>query len=127
MEMKFYKCAICGQIVAIVEETGVPLVCCGEDMEELEPNVVDAAHEKHLPVIKVDGDRVTVSVGSELHPMLKEHFIGWIALQTSCGNQRRELKPGAEPKACFRLCEGEEALAAYAYCNLHGLWKAEMA
>ena len=127
MEMKFYQCAICGQIVAIVEGTGVPLVCCGEEMEELIPGSVDASHEKHVPVIKVNGDTVTVSVGSAPHPMTKEHSIQWVSLQTKCGNQRKALRPDAEPKVCFRICEGDEVKAAFAYCNLHGLWKAEMA
>lgn len=125
MEMKFYQCSVCGQIVAIVKETGVPLVCCGEDMEEMIPGSVDASREKHVPVIEVDGDKVTVTVGSAPHPMTKEHSIEWIALETMCGNQRKVLKPGEEPKACFRLCKGDTVLNAYAYCSLHGLWKAE--
>lgn len=124
MEMKFYQCSICGQIVAIVEETGAALVCCGEDMTEIIPGSVDAAHEKHVPVIAVDGNHVTVTVGSVPHPMTGAHYIEWIALETKCGNQRKQLKPGSEPKACFCLCEGDEVVAAYAYCNLHGLWKA---
>lgn len=123
MEMKFYQCSICGQIVGIVKETGVPLVCCGEDMEEMIPGSVDAAHEKHVPVIAVDGNHVTVTVGSVPHPMTGAHYIEWIALKTKCGNQRKALKPGSEPKTCFCLCEGDEVVAAYAYCNLHGLWK----
>ena len=127
MKMKFYRCAVCGQIVAIVEETGVPLICCGEEMEELIPGSVDASHEKHVPVIEVSCDTVTVTVGSALHPMTKEHSIQWVSLQTKCGNQRKALKPGMDPKVCFRICEGDEVKAAFAYCNLHGLWKAEMA
>ena len=124
MEMKFFKCRICGQIAAVVEDTGVPLVCCGEEMEEMIPGSVDASKEKHVPVIEVNGDHVTVSIGSNPHPMTDGHHIAWIALQTKHGNQRRELKPGDEPKTCFRICEGDEVYAAYAYCNLHGLWKA---
>ena len=127
MEMKFYQCAICGQIVAIVEGTGVPLVCCGQEMEELIPGSVDASHEKHVPVIEVSGDTVTITVGSAPHPMMQEHSIQWVSLQTKCGNQRKALKPGMEPKVCFRICEGDKVKAAFAYCNLHGLWKAEMA
>ncbi len=125
MEMKFYRCSLCGQMIAIVKDTDVPVVCCGMDMEELIPGSVDASHEKHVPVIKVDGDLVTVTVGSDPHPMSDKHFIEWISLQTKCGNQRKELKPGDAPAVCFRLCEGDEVKAAYAYCNLHGLWKAE--
>ena len=126
MEMKFYRCNICGQIVAMVKDTGVPLVCCGEDMEEIIPGSVDASREKHVPVIDMQDDLVIVSVGSDAHPMTAAHHIEWIALQTKYGNQRVCLMPDADPVACFRLCEGDEVIAAYASCNLHGLWKAEM-
>ena len=125
MEMKFYVCEICGQIVAIGNETGVPLVCCGEEMKELIPGSIDASHEKHVPVIEREGDTVYVTVGSEPHPMTSGHYIEWIALETKLGNQRKKLKPVSEPRVCFRLCDGDEVIAAYAYCNLHGLWKAE--
>lgn len=124
MEMKFYICKICGQIIAIINETGVPVVCCGAEMEELIPGSEDASHEKHVPVIEVHDDMVTVCVGSAPHPMGKDHWIEWIALETNNGNQRKALQYDAEAKACFRLCKGECVKAAYAYCNLHGLWKA---
>lgn len=124
MEMKFYQCTICGQIAAIVKETGVPLVCCGQEMNELIPGSVDASVEKHVPVIEIDGDKIFVTVGSTPHPMTKEHHIEWVSLQSRFGNQRKALKPGMEPKVCFRVCEGDEILAVYAYCNLHGLWNA---
>lgn len=93
-------------------------------MEEMTPCSTDGSFEKHVPEIRTEGDEVTVVVGSVPHPMLKEHWIEWIALETRCGNQRKALKPEAEPKACFRICYGDEVIAAYAYCNLHGLWKA---
>lgn len=125
MEMSFFKCEMCGQIVAIVEGTAVPLMCCGKEMEKMVPGSVDASQEKHVPVIEVNGDTVTVTVGSAPHPMETGHYIRWISLETKCGNQRKELRPDAEPKACFRICEGDEVKTAYAYCNLHGLWKAE--
>lgn len=124
MEMKFYQCTICGQIAAIVKETGVPLVCCGQEMNELIPGSVDASVEKHVPMIEIDGDKIIVTVGSTPHPMTKEHHIEWVSLQSKFGNQRKALKPGMEPKVCFRVCEGDEILAVYAYCNLHGLWNA---
>lgn len=124
MEMKFYQCTICGQIAAIVKETGVPLVCCGQEMNELIPGSVDASVEKHVPVIEIDGDKIFVTVGSTPHPMTKEHHIEWVSLQSRFGNQRKAIKPGMEPKVCFRVCEGDEILAVYAYCNLHGLWNA---
>lgn len=124
MGMKFYRCAHCGKIVAIVKETGVPVICCGEAMQEIVPGSVDAAVEKHVPVYEVKDNKVIVTVGSTEHPMLPEHYIEWIALETKQGNQRKALKPGEEPKACFALCEGDEVVAVYAYCNLHSLWKA---
>ena len=124
MEMKFYRCKHCGQIVAIVKKTGVPLVCCGEKMEELVPGTVDASLEKHVPVVEVKGNLVEVSVGSVSHPMIPEHFIEWVSIQTKFGNQRKQLKPNEEPKVVFPLLDGDEVLAVYAYCNLHGLWKA---
>ncbi|MBQ1603672.1 MAG: desulfoferrodoxin FeS4 iron-binding domain-containing protein [Oscillospiraceae bacterium] len=122
--MKFYRCVHCGQIVAIVKETGAPLVCCGEKMEEIVPGTTDAAHEKHVPVYEVKDNKVFVTVGAVAHPMLDVHYIEWIAIKTTNGAQRKLLKPGDEPKACFSLCEGEEVQAVYAYCNLHSLWKA---
>ena len=122
--MKFYVCSHCGTIIAFVKSSGVPVGCCGEMMQELEPNTTDAAVEKHVPVVQVDGQKVTVTVGSTEHPMLPEHYIEWIALATKQGNQRKELKPGQKPQAEFMVCPDDEVEAVYAYCNLHGLWKA---
>ena len=122
--MKFYICKHCGNIVAMVKESGAPISCCGEKMSEIIPGTTDAAVEKHVPVIEVNGIIVTVTVGEVIHPMIPEHYIEWIAISTNKGNQRKLLKPGEEPKACFALCEGEQVEAAYAYCNLHSLWKA---
>ncbi len=124
MGMKFYRCAHCGQIVAIVKETGVPVICCGEPMQEIIPGSVDAAVEKHVPVYEVKDNKVYVTVGSTEHPMLAEHYIEWIAVETKMGNQRKALSPNDAPKACFALCEGDEVVNVYAYCNLHSLWKA---
>ncbi|MCR5116761.1 MAG: desulfoferrodoxin [Lachnospiraceae bacterium] len=121
--MKFYRCNHCGQIVAVVKKTGVPIVCCGEQMQEIVPGTTDAAVEKHVPVYEVNGNIVTVSVGSVAHPMIEEHYIEWVALQTKAGNQRKALTPGSEPKVSFALTDGDEVVAVYAYCNLHGLWK----
>ncbi|MBQ9155114.1 MAG: desulfoferrodoxin FeS4 iron-binding domain-containing protein [Solobacterium sp.] len=121
--MRFYKCSHCGQIAAIVKKTGAPLVCCGEPMQEIIPGTTDAAVEKHVPVFEVKDNIVTVCVGSAAHPMLPEHYIEWVSIQTKFGNQRKALKPGDEPKVCFALCEGDEVEAVYAYCNLHSLWK----
>ena len=124
MEMKFYRCSHCGQIVAIVKGTGVPVVCCGEPMKEIIPGTTDGAVEKHVPVFEVKDGVVTVCVGSVEHPMLPEHYIEWIAIQTKNGNQRKALKPGDAPKATFYIGKDDEVLAVYEYCNLHGLWKA---
>lgn len=93
-------------------------------MKEIIPNTTDASAEKHVPVIKVDGRHVVVEVGSVAHPMVDVHYIEWIALETDKGNQRKKLKPGDAPKAEFALLEGEKVIAAYAYCNLHSLFKA---
>ena len=123
MEMVFYRCPVCGQIVAIVKGTGVPIICCGKPMQKIEAGTTDASVEKHVPVYEVSGNMVTVTVGSVEHPMLPEHYIEWIALKTKAGNQRKALKPGDAPRACFAICEGDEVEAVYAYCNLHSLWK----
>lgn len=123
MEMKFYRCEVCGQIIAIVKKTGVPVMCCGKQMTEIIPGTADAAAEKHVPVFEVKDNKVTVCVGEVAHPMVPEHYIEWIAIQTKYGNQRKSLNPGDEPKACFCICEGDEVEAVYAYCNLHSLWK----
>ena len=124
MEMKFYRCKHCGQIVAIVKKTGAPLICCGEEMEEIIPCTVDASHEKHIPVYKVEGDLVTVNVGSIEHPMIDAHYIEWVAIQTTSGNQRKLLKPNDKPTVEFKILDTDKVIAVYAYCNLHGLWKA---
>ena len=124
--MKFFKCAHCGNIITYTVDKGVKVVCCGEEMQELVPGTVDASREKHIPVILREGSAVTVKVGSVPHPMLPEHYIQWIYLETNKGGQRHELAPGGEPKTVFALAEGEKAVAAYAYCNLHGLWKTDV-
>ena len=108
--MKFYK--VNGEIV-INSEIG----------EEITPNTTDGAYEKHVPVIEQQGDHVTVTVGSVLHPMLDVHYIEWIILETATGYQKHDLKPGEEPTASFAVTE--PVIAAYEYCNLHGLWAAK--
>ncbi len=123
--MKFYKCEHCGNIITFVEASGVPVVCCGEKMHELVPNTVDAAVEKHTPVVQVEGSTVKVTVGSVPHPMTEEHYIAWVALETKKGTQVKQLKTG-EPTTCFTLCEDDAAVTVFAYCNLHGLWKTDV-
>ena len=104
MDMKFFKCSHCGNIVAYVQSNGPKVSCCGEEMKELVANTTDAATEKHVPVVEIDGNLVTVSVGSVTHPMEEKHYIQWISLQTEQGNQRKALKPGQEPQG--HLCHG---------------------
>ncbi len=122
--MKLFKCAHCGKIVAVLDKENIPTICCGEPMKEIVANTIEAAHEKHIPVYRVEGNIVHVEVGSTLHPMLEAHFIEFIILETNKGRQRKVLKAGDEPKADFALLSGEKVVSVLAYCNLHGLWKA---
>ena len=121
--LKIFKCNVCGNIVILTVEGGGKLVCCGQDMTLLEPNTSEGAGEKHLPDITVEGNKVLVKVGSVAHPMLPAHYIQFVVLETSKGYKVAKLSPGEAPEAAFVLSEGEEAVAAYEYCNLHGLWK----
>jgi len=119
---KFLKCKHCGQIVGVLKDTGNPIICCGEEMQELIPNTVDAAKEKHVPVLTYDGNRLIVNVGSVDHPMIDAHYIEWIYVETKTGGMRVQLHPGMKPRAEF-LVKKEDVVAVYEYCNLHGLWK----
>ena len=122
--MRFFKCPICGKVIAIVKETAVPTICCGQPMVELVPNTQDGAVEKHIPVFEVKGNVVHVQVGSVEHPMVDNHYIEWIVLKTNFGNQRKILKPGDKPVADFALLPGEKVEEVLELCNLHGLYKA---
>lgn len=126
MELKFYVCKHCGNIIAFVKSSGVPVVCCGEKMTELVPGETDGAKEKHVPVVTKVGGLVKVNVGEVNHPMTDAHYIEWVALRTKYGNQRKALKPGEEPYVEFLVSEDDEVLDVYAYCNLHGLFKANI-
>lgn len=125
-KQKFFICKQCKNLVSIINDSGLPLSCCGEEMHEIVPNTTDAAAEKHVPQVTVTGDCVTVQVGSKEHPMTEEHHIDFIYLKTVNGGQRKCLKVGNEPKAEFVL-KDDTALEAFAYCNLHGLWKVVIA
>ena len=125
--MDIYKCSKCGTMVDEIKHVGCHPSCCGEPMALLEPGTSDGAHEKHVPVYEVSGNTVTVKVGEVEHPMLEAHYIEWVAIETTHAMQRYALKPEDAPKADFVLAEGEELKAVYAYCNLHGLWKTEVA
>ena len=125
-EVSFYKCDVCGNIVERVVKAGGSLSCCGQDMVLLDANSTDAAGEKHVPVVEVLGNKVEVKVGSVEHPMTSEHSIKFIVLVTEKTVQRVDLLPSDKPVAEFALLDGDEVIAAYEYCNLHGLWIAEV-
>jgi superoxide reductase len=122
---KFFICKQCGNMVKLIIDKGGLLVCCGEKMTELVPNTVDASVEKHKPVVTVSGDNVNVVIGSVLHPMQADHHIVFVCIETENGSQCRCLKVGEEPKATFNIVN-DKLVAAYAYCNLHGLWKTDI-
>ncbi len=120
MKTRFYKCAHCGNVIEKVVDSGVPVICCGEKMEELIPNTVDASGEKHVPVVKwLDERTIQVEVGSVRHPMLPEHHIAFIYVETERGGIRVNLTN--EPVAVIHLGDARPT-AVYEYCNLHGLW-----
>jgi len=121
--MEFFICAHCGNVVAFLEEKGVKITCCGEEVRLFKPNVVDAAVEKHVPVVEVNDHTVTVTVSNVLHPMSEDHYISWIVLHSEQGNQRKIISRTGEPKAVFALTDEDRPVTAYACCNLHGLWK----
>ena len=123
---RFYICMHCKNIIGMIKSSGVPIYCCGEPMAELIANTSDGAVEKHLSVGSVSGNTVKVTIGSVAHPMVEEHFIEWVYLQTGCGGQRKCLSPGDKPEVSFALVEGEKPVAVFEYCNLHGLWKTEL-
>jgi superoxide reductase len=122
-KMEIYKCEVCGNIVEIVHEAGGELVCCDQPMKLMEENTVDAALEKHVPVIEKTEDGIKVKVGSVPHPMLEEHYIEWIELIADGRACRKFLNPGDEPEAVFKI--EAQTITAREYCNLHGLWKSE--
>ena len=124
--MKFLYCEKCKKMVGVIRDHGCPTMCCGQPMTELVPGTSDGAFEKHVPSVKCDGNIVTVRIGEVDHPMLPEHHIEWIALETKQGMQRKPLDPAGEPEAKFALVEGDAPVAAYEFCNLHGLWKKDL-
>lgn len=120
MTTKFYKCDTCGNVITKVVDSKVPVVCCGKPMTELVPNTVDAATEKHVPVVTwLDDKRIKVEVGSVAHPMLDEHHISFIYVETLDGGIRVDLKD--KPEAVIYVGD-TKPVAVYEYCNLHGLW-----
>lgn len=122
-KLEIYKCEACGNIVEVIHGGGAELVCCGEEMKLMSENTVDAAQEKHVPVIKRSGNTITVKVGDVAHPMEEKHYIEWIELVADGKAYRQFLNSGDKPEAVFELTA--DTLVAREYCNLHGLWKAD--
>ena len=122
---KFYSCSHCGNIAVLVVDKGVPVMCCGEKMAELGANTADASTEKHVPAVTVTGNSISVQVGSVPHPMEDAHHIEFVYVATEHGGQRKRVKIGDEPKCSFCFTD-DKPVAVFAFCNLHGLWKAEV-
>lgn len=126
MTVKFYKCVHCGNIAIKVYDSGVPLVCCGEDMIELVPDTQEASLEKHIPDVHIEENHIHVNIGSLDHPMEDEHYIQFICLIKDAGYEIHPLRPGQAPATDFYLGLGEKAVSVYEYCNIHGLWKLDL-
>ena len=124
-KQRFFICNHCNNLIGLIDDKGIPMVCCGYRVTELIPNTVDASGEKHLPEVIVSGDKIKVKVGSVPHPMTDEHYIQFIYVETEHGGQRKCLKPGDEPNGEFCFVN-DKPVAVYEYCNLHGLWKTEV-
>jgi len=121
-KLKFFVCKHCGNIALLVNDSGAPLVCCGEQMAVMQPNTTEASVEKHLPVVSLSDDTISIKIGSAPHPMESEHHIAFVYVETKRGGQRKYLKVGEEPSVEFCLTD-DKPVAVYAYCNKHGLWK----
>ncbi len=122
-KLEVYKCELCGIIVEVLHDGGGELVCCGQPMKRYEENTVDAAKEKHVPVVEKVAEGWKVTVGSVAHPMEEKHYIEWIELIADGKAYRQFLTPGQTPEAVF--CVEASQVTAREYCNLHGLWKAQ--
>jgi len=122
--MKHFVCNGCGNLVAMVNDSGVRIHCCSKKMDEVTPKVTDDAKEKHKPHVELKGSEVRITVGpaDNRHPMTPEHGVAWICLVTTEGSHRKILPPDGESEARFKLTPGEKIIKAFAYCNLHGLW-----
>ena len=124
--MKLYKSPCCANLAEKIVDSGRELMCCGEPMQELRANTTDAAQEKHVPDVKIDGNKLHVQIGSVEHPMAEEHHIVFIAAEFGNMSVRKNLKPGEKPVAAFDLGGYHGPVTVYEYCNLHGLWKKEL-
>lgn len=121
----FFVCEHCGNLSGLIHDSGVPMYCCGQPMKQLQANPQGYSKEKHQPVVTKTGNTVSVDVGEVTHPMTEDHAIPWVYLQTTHGGQRKCLMPGEPPTASFAL-DHDEAVAAFSYCNQHGLWKTDL-
>lgn len=126
MCVKIFKCPHCGNIVTKLYDSGVPLVCCGEEMEELQLKTIEEGTEKHLPMLSIKDNTVKVTVSTQLHPSTMNHHISFIILETTKGFRVERLSPEAEPSVTMKITDDEEVISVYAYCNVHGLWKNEL-
>ena len=128
--MRHYTCRFCGNLVAMINDTGRNIGCCGKNMTEVVPTVTEVGDErleKHTPVLENNRGTVKITVGKEgrAHPQTPEHAIGWVCLVTNEGSHRKTLSPDGKSEAEFILSKGERPIAAFAYCNLHGLYVTE--
>lgn len=124
MKKKFLRCPICGNLVEVINDSNVRVMCCGKPMEELVANTTDGATEKHVPVVEINNELVTITVGETLHPMTEEHYIMWIHVFTNLREYHFNLNPSDNPQVKFNKDINEEIIEVNAYCNLHGLWSA---
>lgn len=122
MKKKFLRCPICGNLVEVINDSNVRVMCCGKPMEELVANTTDGATEKHVPVVEINNELVTITVGETLHPMTEEHYIMWIHVFTNLKEYHFNLNPSDNPQVKFNKDINEEIIEVNAYCNLHGLW-----
>ena len=126
MELKLFKCMHCGNLIEMVEDHGVPVICCGEPMKLLRAGETDGAAEKHVPVVKTEDGKIVANVGAVTHPMTEEHHIAFLILVTDKGVYRRDLPHTGAPEAVFCVADDETPEAVYEYCNLHGLWMTKL-
>lgn len=124
LNIRFFICNHCGNIIALIKDCGVPVYCCGQNMNEINYESGNGAQEKHIPVYKISGNSVTVFVGETEHPMTPEHYIEWVCIESDQGMQLKKLKQNSSPEISFSISEGEKIKAVYALCNQHSLWKA---
>lgn len=124
-ENRFYYCEICGNIIGKIHDSGVPVVCCGQDMTRFDVHTEDGPYDKHKPIIKLSGNMVNVKIGSTEHPMSQEHHITWIYLLTEKGGQRKNLKIADKPDINFSVVD-DKPIGVFSHCNIHGLWYADV-